>query len=116
MLSCPSPSFAAIGQVEPARFDGNATNPRPLELLERCGAEVRVETFAIDRHSLELSQVRPSRNLVVLIALVPLELAQFDALDIALYEVCVVFRILDCDQNDVNIRPIGGLEIGQTKD
>ena len=57
------------------------------ELLQRCGAKICVEAFAIDRDRLEFGEVRAGGNFVVLITFVPLELAQLYTLRIALQEI-----------------------------
>src|SRR5215471_415788 len=59
----------------PTSFSFQLVRPRgDLELLQRCGAEVRVEAFAIDRYSVVLIQVCTSWNFVILVAFVSLQL------------------------------------------
>jgi hypothetical protein len=48
-----------------------------------------------------------------LIAFIPLELAQFDPLDTGLEEIGVIVGIFSRNQDDVDIRSIGSLEVSQ---
>src|SRR5580658_5266707 len=96
---------------EPARFDRH--EPTLSKLFERRGAEIRVEPLAIDRNGLEFAQVCPTGYLVVLVALIPFQWAQFNPFDAALEEVRVVVRVFDCDEDDMDIRSVRRLEVCQ---
>src|SRR5215469_6935562 len=55
-----------------------------LELLERRHAKHGVESLAINQDRVELRQVRPNGNFVILIAFIPLQLSELDPFRVAL--------------------------------
>ena len=65
---------------------------------------------------MELAQIRAARDVVVLVAFVPLQLAQLHPLRVAFEEIGVVVRVRRRDQNHVNIGPVGCLEVCQPED
>ena len=85
------------------------------ELLKRRGAEVGVEPLAIDRDCLELAEVRVAGYFVILIALISLQIAQLHSLGAAVEKIGVVVRVLGCNENHVNIGPVGRLEVCQAE-
>jgi hypothetical protein len=80
---------------------------------ERSRAEVHAETMAPDGDRLVPGKVHVIRNVVILIPDIPLE-----GRDLARHGVLhrvVVGRVAGGDEQDANIRPVGGLEIGQAQ-
>jgi len=86
-----------------------------LELFERRGAEVRVETLAVNRHRLEFAQVGAAGDVVVLVPFVSLQAAKFDALGAALKKIGVVGGVFGRYKNHVHIGPVRRLEVCQPK-
>lgn len=106
-------SMRVIGQVEAAR--SAKVTSESSELFQRCSAEIGVETFAINRYRSELGKIGASRYLVVLVALITCQIAQFHPLSIALKKVGIVVCILCRDQNYMNVGTVGCFEICQAK-
>src|SRR5580704_11708960 len=95
-----------------ARFNSSQVS---LELLERSGAEVRVEPLAIDRDGLKFVEVRSGRYVVVLVSFVTFQRTQLKLVGAVLEKVRVVIRVLCRDQNDVHVRSVECLEVRQAK-
>jgi hypothetical protein len=87
-----------------------------LEFVEWRSAEIRVEPLAIDRNRLEFRQIGSGGNIVILVAFVALQSTQLHAFRPALQKVRVVVRVLDRYEDDVNVRSVRGLEMGEAKD
>src|SRR6266436_3927884 len=82
-----------------------------LELLQPGNSENRVESFTINRHCLIFVQIGARRQIIILIALIPLQSAEFNAVKIAFHYLTVKRLVLGSHQNHMDIWPIRCREI-----
>src|SRR5260370_3481514 len=82
-----------------------------LELLQPDNSKNRVESFTINRHCLIFVQIGARRQIIILIALIPLQGAEFNAVKIAFHYLTVKRLVLGSHQNHVDIWSIRSLEI-----
>ena len=55
------------------------------------------------------------RDVVILVSLIALELAEFDALNVVLEEVVVVLCIICSNEQHMHVRTVGCFEVGKAK-
>ena len=79
---------------------------RLLELLERRGAEIRVETFAKNGHRPDPGEVSAGRYFIVLVTLIALQHAQMNAVSIVLDKIGIVIGIFGGDQDHMQVRSV----------
>src|ERR1700722_8855949 len=86
-----------------------------LERFQPRETEYGVEAFAINRHGAVLSDVRGSRQIVVLVALVAFERSKFNAIEVAFHDLLSKARVVAARHDNVHIRTIGRREIAQAQ-
>src|SRR5713226_6700237 len=82
-----------------------------LELLQPRHSKNRVESFTINRHCLIFVQIGARRQIIILVALIPLQGAEFNAVKIAFHYLSVKRLVLGSHQNHVDIWPVRCREI-----
>lgn len=86
------------------------------ELLEWGRAEIRIEPLAVNRDGLKLLEIGASGYVVILVAFIAFQPAEFDSLGAALEKIRVVGSVFGRDQHDMHVRPVGRFEVRQSKD
>src|SRR5258708_13131032 len=81
-----------------------------LELLQPGNSENRVESFTINRHCLIFVQIGARRQIIILIALIPLQRTEFKAVKITFHYLTVKRLFLGSHQNHVDLPPFPSLE------
>src|SRR5260370_3238593 len=82
-----------------------------LEVLQPRNSKNRVESFTINRHCLIFVQIGAGRQIIILIALIPLQRADFNVVKIAFHYLTVKRLVLGSHQNHVDIWPVRCREI-----
>src|SRR5258707_3416401 len=104
-----SPSFSSqTNEYRP--FQRAVLLSRPtlliLELLQPGNSKNRVESFTINRHCLIFGQIGARRQIIILIALIPLQGAEFNAVKIAFHYLPVKPFLLGSHQNNLATWPV----------
>src|SRR5216683_6153731 len=76
-----------------------------LELLQPGNSKNRVESFTINRHCLIFVQIGARGQIIILIAVIPLQRAEFNAVKIAFHYLTVKRLVLRFHQKYVYIWP-----------
>src|SRR5258708_25655577 len=83
----------------------------PLEPLQPRNSKDGVEPFAVDGHCLILMQIHVQRQIIILIALIPLQRSEFHVIKPAFHNLLVECLVLRPHQQHMHVRPIRGREI-----